>query len=92
MLAGADAEDLYRVSWGKGVVLGDFRALLITTRSNSTSKFHYPEEILRYMERFKWHDDCHAASHLHPLILASQFFWYFCHTHSKHSLNTLYTL
>lgn len=34
------------------------------------------------MERFvSWRNDCHASSQLHPLILATHLFVYFCHIH-----------
>ena len=82
MLQGTDAEDLYSYGWGKRLALGDFRFAPITVRSNPMRIFSYPPEVPALMERFiKWRDDCHTASQLHPLILATQIFVYFCHIH-----------
>jgi hypothetical protein len=82
MLAGTDAEDLYSFRWGKRVALGDFRAAPIAVRSNPMRIFPYHPEVPSCMERFiKWRDDCNAASQLHPLILATHLFVYFCHIH-----------
>ena len=82
MLAGTGAEDLYAFGWGKRVALGEFRSIPITVKSNPLRIFPYPAEVPACIERFMvWRDLCHASSQLHPLMLATHLFVYFCHIH-----------
>ena len=82
MLVGTGSENLYKSGWGKRIVLGDFRSTPITVKSDPMRIFPYPVEVPACMERFvNWRDDCHASSQLHPLILATHLFVYFCHIH-----------
>jgi Fic family protein len=82
MLAGTGAENLHQSGWGKKLVLGEFRSMPISVQSNPMRIFPYPAEVSACMERFiSWRDDCHASSQLHPLILATHLFVYFCHIH-----------
>ncbi|KAI9844761.1 MAG: hypothetical protein M1837_005294 [Sclerophora amabilis] len=82
MLAGTASEEAYSRGWGKRVALGDFRSAPIRVRSNPMRIFPYPQEVEACMKRFlRWRDDCHASSHLHPLIMATHLFLYFTHIH-----------
>ena len=82
MLAGTGAEDVHAHGWGERVALGEFRSSPIAVRSNPMRIFPYPLELRACMERFiVWRDGCHASSEIHPLILATHLFVYFCHIH-----------
>jgi Fic family protein len=82
MLAGTAAEKLYTHGWGKRVALGEFRSSPISVKSNPMAIFPYPVEVPASMERYiNWRDDCHSSSSLHPLILATHLFVYFCQIH-----------
>jgi Fic family protein len=82
MLVDTASEMLYKLGWGKRVNLGEFRSAPIAVRSNPMRIFPYPAEVAACMERFvNWRDDCHTSQQLHPLILATHLFVYFCHIH-----------
>jgi Fic family protein len=82
MLVETASEKLYTHGWGKRIGLGEFRSASIAVRSNPMRIFPYPAEVPACMERFvNWRDDCHASQQLHPLILATHLFVYFCHIH-----------
>ena len=82
MLVETASEKLYTHGWGKRIGLGEFRSAPIAVRSNPMRIFPYPAEVPACMERFvNWRDDCHASQQLHPLILATHLFVYFCHIH-----------
>lgn len=82
MLAETGAEDLHTPGWGKRAALGEFRSLPITVKSNPLRIFPYPAEVPACMDRFMvWRDLCHASFQLHPLLLATHLFIYFCHIH-----------
>lgn len=82
MLVGTRAELLYKLGWGRRIKLGDFRATPISVRSNPLRIFPYPDEVPACLERFiQWRDQTHRSQQLHPLVLATQIYVYFCHIH-----------
>ncbi|KAL9121672.1 MAG: hypothetical protein Q9187_001771 [Circinaria calcarea] len=82
MLTDTAAEALYTHGWGKRIALGEFRSTPIAVKSNPMAIFPYPLEVPACMERYiAWRDQCHASSQLHPLILATHLFVYFCSIH-----------
>ena len=82
MLTGTGAEILYSHAWGKRITLGDFRTSPIAVKSNPMAIFPYPVEVPACMERFiAWRDRCYGSSQLHPLLLATHLFVYFCSIH-----------
>lgn len=82
MLAGTNAERSYALQWGRRIRPGEFRATPITVKSNRERIFPYPAEVPACMERFiKWRDQTHHLRQLHPVILATHIYVYFCHIH-----------
>lgn len=82
MVVGTRAELLYKLGWGRRIKLGDFRATPISVRSNPNRIFPYPDEVPACLERFiQWRDQTHRSQQLHPLVLATQIYVYFCHIH-----------
>lgn len=76
---GTRSEDLYRLSWGRKVRLGDYRGISISVRSNPLTIFPYADEVPALMGRFiRWRDEERG---LHPLILACQAVLYFVCVH-----------